>query len=126
MAKIKMKNYVTAVVCSGLMIASCVSHELEGPMPIPQCHDVGTISFSNEVMGILETNCIKSGCHDNSQGPARNWSDPQAFKNKALEAQRRILLPADDPDHMPKDGVLSVEDIKTISCWVDQGAVITN
>jgi hypothetical protein len=118
--------YCTAIFCSAAIFFSCVYHELEQPIPPPDCDGADTFSYSEDVAGILAVNCIKSGCHDNSQGPERDWRNPEAFKAKAFEARKRILLPPSNPLHMPKDGVLSNEDITTIWCWVEQGASITN
>jgi hypothetical protein len=124
MAKLT-RSVIRLVICAAI-VASCVSHDLKGPIPMPLCNDVETISFSNGVQPILNLNCVASGCHDDSQGPARDWRDPEAFKAKAFEAKRRILLPSDDADHMPRGKELTLDQIKTISCWVDQGRSINN
>jgi hypothetical protein len=59
-------------------------------------------------------------------GPGLDWTIPSTFKDHASEAHRRVQLPNTDSEQMPKEGTITDEEIKTIVCWVEQGADITN
>ncbi|MDZ7647994.1 MAG: hypothetical protein U5K54_12920 [Cytophagales bacterium] len=42
------------------------------------------ISYAADIAPILQTNCIKSGCHNGDNGAQRNWS---VFTNVQSDAQ---------------------------------------
>ena len=107
-----------ATVASAVLLA-CAEHNI----PIEaQCLSSEEISFSGDVEPIIETVCAISGCHNGTLGADRNWLILSSLQAKAGEARRRITLPQDHPDHMPRSGSLTAEEIQTIICWVDQGA----
>lgn len=98
---------------------SCAEHNI--PLAV-ECLSNEEISYMADVEPIIETVCAVSGCHNGSNGADRNWLVFSNLQNHASEVRRRITLPSDHPDHMPRAGSLSSTEIQTIICWVDQGA----
>lgn len=104
---------VTAV---SITVISCAEHNI--PLVV-ECLNNEEVSYNDDVKPIVETVC--TGCHNAGFGD-RNWLVFSNFQNHASEVRRRITLPSDHPDHMPRSGSLTSEQIQTIICWVDQGA----
>lgn len=79
-------------------------------------HISSGISFTDEIMPIIQTSCAINTCHDGSGSISFNVFDN--IKKSASDirglTQSRI---------MPKRGVLTNEEIEKIACWVDDGAV---
>jgi hypothetical protein len=86
----------------------------------PEICDGLLASYEMDIKPILETNCIKSGCHNGDNGADRNWS---VFSNVQAKAQGikaftgSRIMPADNPD------ALTQQQINLIACWVDAGAL---
>lgn len=78
-----------------------------------------TISYAGDIFPILQTNCIKSGCHNGDNGADRNWNTFNNVKTSAQNIKTRTgnrTMPADNPN------ALSQAQIDMIACWVDSGA----
>lgn len=79
----------------------------EGPTP----------SFETDVYPIIESSCA-STCHSARStagpGPLTNYSQ---VKNAAASIKSAVVS-----GFMPKNGSLTRNQIRTISCWVDAGA----
>lgn len=78
-----------------------------------------TVSFQTQIKPLLETNCIKSGCHNGDNGADRNWSVFANVQAKASGIKTRTgnrSMPADNTN------ALSQDQIDLIACWVDSGA----
>jgi hypothetical protein len=97
------------------IIPSCVYHEL------PETSCMSDISYSNDVSPIVAQKCILPTCHNGDNGTDLKWSDFPKFQSHALSGEiKRVLT-----DHiMPPPGNPGLTDlqIKTITCWADQGA----
>lgn len=80
-----------------------------------------TVSFENDIKPILQTNCIKSGCHNGDNGASLNWSVFANVQSRAQAIKTRTgnkSMPADiAPTGLPQ------EQIDLIACWVDSGAL---
>ena len=78
-----------------------------------------TISFTVEIMPIIQTRCAIVACHDagsgNIGGPFTNYTQ---IKNKAINIKSQVLSGA-----MPQGSSLSAAQIQAISCWVSNGAL---
>jgi hypothetical protein len=78
------------------------------------------VSYQNDIKPILETNCIKSGCHNGDNGATRNWSVFANVQANAQEIKTRTgnkSMPADiAPTGLPQN------QIDLIACWVNEGA----
>lgn len=97
---------------------SCVSHDF----PEYTCSD--TVSFSEDIRIIIETKCALSGCHNGDMGPDLNWTIFQNFHQRAESGlvKFRVTNRIMPPDYST-GGPLTQEQINTIACWADQGAV---
>lgn len=73
------------------------------------------VSYASSVAPIIEKSCAISGCHNGSQFP-----DFRVFKNIHDNSARIKELTGDGT--MPQEGTLTQAQIKTIACWVDDGA----
>jgi len=96
---------------------SCASdniEELYGPC------DPQQVGFSLVIQPIIQTNCAISGCHVPGTG-LPNFQDVNQIKSNAVEMKKRTRS-----RDMPRDGLLSQEEIDQITCWVDSGADISN
>jgi hypothetical protein len=102
-----------------LTLFSCDEHNIPAD---DECISDEVISYSGDVAEIVQTVCATAGCHNGSLGAERNWLDFNKFKDHASEVRRRITLPAGEPDHMPRKGALTRDEIQKIICWIDQGA----
>jgi hypothetical protein len=75
------------------------------------------VSFETQVKPILQTNCIKSGCHDGGTS-LPNWSNLSTVQSNAANIKSKVL-----DGSMPKDGTLTQQQKDLIACWVDDGAL---
>jgi hypothetical protein len=103
---------------------SCANNDL-GPVELISCDGVAEVSYLDDIKPIVDANC--SRCHNATDFPDRDWTDPAKLKTFASEASRRVQLPVSDPDHMPYDPPeLTKQEIQNIVCWAKQGAPIDN
>lgn len=121
MNKLKFALLVSAFLIGvAFILKSCVSHDFPSYIP---CDNSVTVSFENDVKPIIEAKCAISGCHNGStQLP--NWNDFATFQDHARNGSvknfvvNRIMPKAESPQ-----GPLSQDQINTIACWIDQGAI---
>jgi hypothetical protein len=111
-------RYLVLVVICGIpfLVSDCASEDIDRSV----CATLGTVSFQDDIKPILETNCIKSGCHNGDNGATLNWSVFANVQAKASAIKTRTgnkSMPADiAPTGLPQS------QIDLIACWVDQGA----
>jgi hypothetical protein len=100
--------------CS-LALFSCTREKVT---PIDQ-QCTTTISFANDVMPILQANCI--GCHD--QGNASGGFDFSSYTSASANANAILnSMKANGYQLMPIGGpALPDSTIQKISCWINQG-----
>jgi hypothetical protein len=114
---------ITALFIVGLIAFSSCSIALfsctrEKVTPVAaQCND--TISFSNDIIPILQANCI--GCHD--QGNASGGYDFSTYTSVSANANAIIgSVKASGYQLMPIGGpALPDSTIQKINCWIEQG-----
>lgn len=114
---------ITVLFIIGMITISSCSFALfsctrEKVTPIDQqCN--ATVSFSNDIMPLIQANCI--GCHD--QGNASGGYDFSSYT--AISANANALLgsvKANGYQLMPIGGpALPDSTIQKISCWINQG-----
>jgi hypothetical protein len=76
------------------------------------------ISFSQEVMPMLQANCV--ACHNGGQPP--NLTTHASVSAAADNVLARISLNEGDPALMPLNGPRFHQDsIRKINCWIQQG-----
>lgn len=77
-----------------------------------------TPSYATEVAPLVQSRCAMSGCHSsgvtNTGGPLTTYAQ---IKAKAAAIKTTVLNGS-----MPKGSSFTAAQIKTISCWVDNGA----
>jgi hypothetical protein len=113
----------TFLFIAGFIIFSSCSYALfsctrEKVTPIDQqCNT--TISFANDVMPILQANCI--GCHD--QGNASGGYDFSTYTSVSANSNAIIgSVKASGYQLMPIGGpALPDSTIQKITCWIEQG-----
>jgi len=80
-----------------------------------------TVSYATDIFPILQTSCIKSGCHNGDNGADKNWSVFSNVQSSAQNIKTRTgnkSMPADiAPTGLPQ------AQIDLIACWVDSGAL---
>jgi len=99
-------------------LESCVYHDF----PEYVCEE--QISFAEDVLPIIQTKCAVSGCHNGDMGPDLTWTDFDQFHARAESGlvKYRVTNHIMPPSYSPA-GPLSQEQINTIACWADQGAL---
>lgn len=96
-----------------LFVFSC-SKEMGDPKVEVDCSQV---TFSNDIVPILNTHCVSCHTGSFSQGDFTNYSGikPRADNGKVKQW-------AVDSKLMPPSGPLPPSEIKKIQCWLDAGA----
>jgi uncharacterized membrane protein len=110
--------FISGIIClssCSFALYSC-TREKVSPTNI-QCNS--TISFANDVMPIIQANCI--GCHD--QGNASAGYDFSTYASVSANANQIIgSLKASGYQLMPIGGpALPDSTIQKIECWISQG-----
>ncbi len=110
--------------CAWVLVAqSCVDHKLPTPDGLTCSGEV--VCYAQQVSPIIATNCAivgDGGCHNGGNGPDRDWRQFSNVQSHASEIKSRITRTPGTSGYMPQIGSLTSEEIKLISCWVDQGA----
>ena len=77
-----------------------------------------SVSYSNDIKPILDTNCNVAGCHNGSLGSSRDWRTYATTKANANNIKIRTANKT-----MPPGIPLTQKQIDQITCWVDDGAL---
>lgn len=87
------------------------------------------VSFENDVLPILQQNCITSGCHDEVPTHAPSMVPENAYSAliqgnfvNPLDPQSSIIYQEIAGGGMPPTGPISVNDQKIILGWITDGA----
>jgi len=77
-----------------------------------------SLSFTDEVFPVIQSSCVKSGCHGagSNNGPGELLTFSQISKAKSS------IRSSVSSGEMPRDGRLSANEKNTILCWVENGA----
>lgn len=121
----KRSVHTTIILASCILLFTlhaCVDHNLQAPFTV-NCSGVEDISYSNDVVDVINANCAVPGCHDGSPG-LPDWTELSNLQNGThqKEIKRRITLDLADPDKMPRVGSITQEERELIYCWIEQGA----
>ena len=107
-------------------------------LPSEACAD--PVDFSSEVTPIFEANCAIGGCHLADHFTGLNLSPLVAFDNiagvESGQSDKAYIEPGDEAESylvdkilgaagstMPIGGELTDDEIESIVCWVQQGAL---
>jgi hypothetical protein len=113
-----MRNRINSIYFAvlAILVTSCTKDKVGGNSPFPEVTCSDTISFSNDVLPIIQNNC--TGCHDNSNGYTftnhQNISDSYAAIVGSMKGVGYQLMPQGGP-------ALPDSVIQKIQCWVNQG-----
>jgi len=78
------------------------------------------VSWSADIMPIIDTNCAVSGCHNGDNSSIPNWTNLSTVQANASNIKTRT-----GNKSMPEAGsglTLTDDEIDLIACWVDDGA----
>ncbi|MBL0744299.1 hypothetical protein [Chryseolinea lacunae] len=106
-----------------VLLAQCVNHS--APEGLFNCQTSAEVSFATDVQPILQSSCAitgDGGCHDGGNGASRDWRVFSNVQSHALQIKDRVTRPAGASGHMPKIGTITDAQIRTLVCWVEQGA----
>lgn len=103
-----------------LLSSACTKETTDGSIEPFSCDEV--VSFSEEVLPLITTNCSTSGCHSESSGSAgyifsnhTNIAGNSALILKTIQHEQGVIP-------MPLGGSqLSPEQIGKVACWIEQG-----
>ncbi|MDD7913080.1 cytochrome c [Polaribacter ponticola] len=90
-----------------------IDEEGEDPENIDPCE---SITFSSNVKVIIDNNCTQ--CHSTSGGQF-----PNLDSYNGVSSNSSSVLSAIESRRMPLGGSLTNDEIATIKCWVDNGAI---
>ena len=86
---------------------------------------IADVSFEKDVKIILEQNCTLAGCHVTDapmRGDFTSYETLMNYINSGGIFQKRLLVNKDmPPAYSPGKTSLSADELKIISCWIDQG-----
>jgi hypothetical protein len=103
---------LSIVLFASLVLMSCTKDKTSDP----ECET--SVSFSQEVMPMLQANCV--GCHNGGQPP--NLTTHASVSAAADNVLARISLNEGDALLMPLGGPRFHQDsIRKIKCWIEQG-----
>lgn len=98
-----------------LICSACVYHDLTPAKPQVPRVICDTISWTKHVLPIVTKSCATRGCHD---GKSRlDWRDYNTIIDFAAEVKSYT-----SDQSMPPEETLTASQIKTIACWVENGA----
>lgn len=75
-----------------------------------------SVSFSADMLPLLNQHCNSSGCHDDNNAAALN--NFQVVHDGASQIKASVLA-----GRMPRNGTLTTAQKQVITCWVDNGAL---
>lgn len=113
------RNSIISILVLSVLLAGCYNDKEELLYPTASDCSSGNVSFSAEVLPIIQTRCAVSGCHDassgNKGGPFTNYTQ---IKNKASNIKFQV-----ENRTMPQGSSLPASQIRLIRCWVENGAL---
>ncbi len=105
-----MKFKLLLMVLSIVLLLSCKNNVEE----LYNCND--DISYIQTIRPIIDASCME--CHNGDDSSIPDWTTYQEIKNYADRIQELTHARI-----MPEEGSLTDDEIKSIYCWVEQGAL---
>lgn len=112
-----------AILAMVVLLTQCVNHS--APEGLFSCLTSAEVSFASDVQPIIQASCAitgDGGCHNGGNGPSRDWRVFSNFQSHAAQVKDRVTRAPGTSGHMPKIGALTDTQIRTLVCWVEQGA----
>lgn len=107
-----------------VLAQSCVDHSF-APASEYDCDTGDEVSFDSDIQPIIDSKCAivgDGGCHNGGNGPTLDWRVFSNFQSKASSVKDRVTRTPGTDGAMPKIGSLTTDQIKSLVCWVEQGA----
>jgi hypothetical protein len=105
-----------------LLLYSCTKSSKEFIAVQPSGCDSAEFSYSRDIKPIISSNCSGATCHS---GGNNNYDFSTygvlADRIRQQKVEYRLLLPADDPQHMPEKAVLNSCNLYKVLTWIHQG-----
>lgn len=112
-------NLLLAIGLLFFLFSSCTSDNEEDLFPSTDC-DTNNVSFSADIMPIIDASCAVVGCHvqgGGGNGVFENYNNIKAKIDNGSFAKRLLT----DQD-MPPSGPLSSCQMEHVQAWIDAGA----
>jgi len=116
---INMKKVIFALLGIGLIIASCgkedlITYDCTGLTP----------TYTSDVKALMDAHCATAGCHDAIS--KESGYDLSTYQAVVSDAEKNAFMGSMQHlkgyDSMPENSSkLSDTDLKTISCWIENG-----
>lgn len=103
------------IIMTAIVFSACLNNVEEPLIENPIEDFCKTRSFSLHVKTIIDNNCVQ--CHGQG-GNSPNLTTYNGISSNANSIKSEVVS-----RRMPQGNSLSQEEIQTISCWVDEGAL---
>jgi len=105
-----------------IFFSSCVKDVQQLILVKPAGCDSVAFSYLNDIKPIISEHCFGSTCHSGGNSNY-NYSTYEVFADRIRSGrlEERLMLPKQDPMHMPQGGSLSDCDLFTLREWIHQG-----
>lgn len=103
-----------------LTLNSCYNdneEEIYGPVTC----DVSSLTYSTDVLPIINASCATTGCHVSGGNAPGNFANFNELKAKVTNGsfENRVLI----QQNMPPNAELSECDLQILQAWLDNGAL---
>lgn len=104
-------------------LSYCTSDKIN---PVPEkpanCDPAVNVSYSVNIVPIVDANCNTSGCHASGSGNADlTTHSGLAAVAKTGELEERLLLPLSNPLHMPQGTEMDTCELYELRVWIYEG-----
>jgi hypothetical protein len=117
----RIKSIIAFVTC--VVFFSCTKENHVPVYPdMSGCRDT-LFFFDEDILPIMNVNCNFSECHAQGGTGSYDFTKYSIVRSRAQAGtlEYRLMLPNDDPQHMPEHMKLSRCDENTIIAWIRQG-----
>lgn len=118
----KRRIYILSSLAFGLLLMSCEKDD--DALASFDCTNTNP-TYTGEIKALLDLNCATASCHSSSsQAGGINLSNYISSENESSNARFLGAINQISPYvEMPRNASkLSDDDIKTLTCWVDNGS----
>ncbi len=109
----------------GLSILSCGKDDDDGGGdPPPDACDTLDVSYSTDIVPIIEATCAIAGCHvaDFSQGDFTTYEDLKEKVDDEDKLLTQVTEGTMPPSNTAGPAELTADELELIQCWIDDGA----
>jgi len=105
-----------------ILITGCAKDVEKRPFTKPALCDSAEFSYSKDVRPVIAANCSGPTCHSggNSNYDYRSY-EVLEYRIRDGNFEEQLLLPQNNPLHMPEGRTMSDCDLFTLRTWIHQG-----